>query len=157
MNQRFRLADVLRVRRIQEDVANARVARARADAEAVDGLVSRRQQRLAERQAPRSGSVGSFVNEMIGLRVMAGEIDAARLDAARVRDALTVDIEKWSAARARTRALERLEERHDEQVAAHLLRVAQAEIDDLVAARQVRAAAARYDTDGNSRTDGTQR
>lgn len=146
MNRQFRLASILRVRRIEEDQRSAAVVDSRRSSAAADQVVSRREQRIVERGVPSSGSGASFVNEMTALRVMAGQLQEDRRSAAEAHEALACDMEAWAAARARTRALERLEERHGKAVAAQELRIAQAEIDDIVAGRQVRAAAARYDS-----------
>lgn len=135
MNRQFRLAGVLRVRRLQEDVARGAVARSQSAVTTAEVTADRRALRLAERPRPASGSTTAFVTEMAGLRAMAAGISQAEQLAGQAQAALQLDTDAWAAARGRTRGLDRLAERHTADLAAHDIRTAQAEVDDLVGSR----------------------
>jgi flagellar biosynthesis chaperone FliJ len=132
----FRLDQVRRVRRVQEDLAAAALARAQ------------REEVAAERQVlDRRGSIDArppFVGVHPATDVYAGRIVwAAELDALDAAIAMRADAgraaaagrEAWSAASRRVKALDLLDERRREEHRAEMDRTEAARIDDLVASR----------------------
>jgi flagellar export protein FliJ len=133
----FRLDPVLRVRRIEEDLAVAALAASQRDAAAAEARLARRLE--SYRSRPRPAAVQSLV-AFAADRALA-ETAAASVVAAGVarRDALErVDERRhaWSAAAARVSALERLDERKREDHAHEAQREADLEVDDLVTSRR---------------------
>jgi flagellar export protein FliJ len=113
MKRGFRLASVLKVRRIQEDIARAEVLGANRDVSAGWTDVERRNAYLEARQGVfQSGTSAAFIGA-----VTAGIARASDLSAARAAHQLATEVAadrtvEWSAAAARVKALESLEERH---------------------------------------------
>lgn len=136
---RFRLETVLRVRRVQEDLARAELMTANHAAHERAALVAARTAEYDARELP-SGvhSYDTFALQTFRWDAAAGAVTTAR---AAHRDAMAVVADRrrdWSEARARVAALERLEERRR---ADHALEVRRAEdrlVDDLVVARHRR-------------------
>jgi len=133
---RFRLDPVLRVRRVQEDVARAALARADADVAAAHTALAGARDWLVEldhRPVP-GRPVAWEANRTVVLRA-ADEIDAriANVDAAaaarRDRQAELRD------ARGRVRALERLDERRRAEHQLEAARQDERVVDDLVTSR----------------------
>ena len=130
----FSLAQVLRVRRIEEDRAAANLAAARAAALAAEEHVARRRSALAGMAPPAErGPARGFLAwyEIVG---RAGDaLTAAGVD----RDAATAEMDarrgEWSAAAMRVSALERLDERRREAHVTEARRDEAARVDDLVA------------------------
>jgi len=133
---RFRLAQVLRVRRVQEDMARAELLAANRLAHEAATEVDAR---LAEyHRRSMSGGVQSydeFERDLFLLDTAAAAVDTARVwhrDALEVVDARRVD---WTAARRKVAALERLEERRRLEHEFEMRRAEDRLVDDLVVAR----------------------
>jgi flagellar protein FliJ len=130
MTRRFPLAAVLRVRRIQEDLAGAEVARARVEVDAAHVRARSKELRVeaASRSVPQLSA--GFAGIMAARLSLAEEAAAARGD---VQDAEQVVIDRlgaWGEARAARRGVERLAERHAEAMRADEDRSAQKASDD---------------------------
>lgn len=119
-----RLATVLRVRRVQEQVAAGRLASAEAARRAADAaLVDRR----AAVPVPRTD------RQVVELSWAA--VDRARLVAASAVDAADRERATWSDAARRVKGLERLDERLRAEARVEELRRQAAVLDDLVTTR----------------------
>lgn len=158
----FRLHQVLRVRRIQEDEARAEVLLARRDAD----LAGRRvRDRLGayDRFAYTAGAVPAarHLVERARHEVAAGQVTFARDREAQAWRVVADRLEAWTAAAQKVQALERLDERRRAEHALDAQREAEREVDDLVIARSAwrRAEEARAGASGGrvARTPGGQR
>lgn len=130
MSRGFRLASLLRVRRIQEDEAAARLANAhRASSEAQERS-ARAAARLAGASLDASLPVGVWQALTATRAAMRrGLEDADALVA--TRQGAVADAEKaWREARGRVRTFERLEEQHDARTAAAELADEQRALDE---------------------------
>jgi flagellar FliJ protein len=138
---RFRLESVLRVRRIQEDLARAELLNANAAARTAEGVVDARVARYHEMDRPLGAHTEpQFAREWFQLDAAAGAVDAA---CERHVEALAVVAERraaWSAASMRVAALERLEARQRAEHALEMQRDDDRLVDDLVVSRFAREA-----------------
>jgi len=131
----FRLQPVLELRRTQERAAAqaaAQAANAAADAAA---QATERETALAGARPPESATPGAFVASMALLRLAAEDASAQRSLATASAEQAELVRQQWTAAAQRTKALERLRDRH---VAAIRLADQAAEeraVDDLVTGR----------------------
>ena len=136
---RFRLEQVLRVRRLQEDLARAALMHAHLEAQTAATAVNARIADYANAARPSGAQTyESFKRMQFELDNAAGAIKVAR---ATYRDAMTVVDQQraeWAAARQRVAALERLEERKREEHAVEVRRAEDRLVDDLVVARHAR-------------------
>jgi flagellar export protein FliJ len=136
---RFRLESVLRVRRIQEDQARARLLTANAAARQAERTVDARVARYAEMARPDGVQAEPvFERTLFRLDAAAGAIDIAREQHV---EALAVVAERraeWSDASMRVAALERLEERQRAEHAIERQREEDRLTDDLVVSRHSR-------------------
>ncbi|MGP7960200.1 flagellar export protein FliJ [Sanguibacter sp. A247] len=130
MSGPFRLAALLRVRRLQEDQAAADLARAH-------GVVSDAQKRSAQATARLAGSTFDTSVPVSVWQALAASRAAMRRDLSDAdalvavhRAAARVAEEAWLAARGRVKTFERLEERHDAEVAADELAEEQKALDE---------------------------
>lgn len=142
---RFRLQPVLELRRTQERAAAAAAAAAANAAAEADRRATEHETALTGSVLPPSMPAGSFVAAMVLLRTAATDAaDARSLAVASAEQAEAVRAE-WTAAAQRTKALERLGERH-RQAQQHTADVAEERAaDDLVTGRSGRAADTRRD------------
>lgn len=115
-DRRFRLAGLLRLRRLQEDQVAAALARANADEQAARRRVERAQESVASSTLPASASAATYQAAVAGRAALVGlaqESRIAALDAVqRVHDVQA----DWADARRRTRVLDKLAERHADVV-----------------------------------------
>jgi flagellar export protein FliJ len=111
--QAFRLAPVLRVREVTERAAQ--MAYAEADGAARDA--ERRAEALAgvlhTRAVTGSHSSGTFLAAMVASRVAAADVSAARSTAQASAEHAELLRERWTAAAQETKALEKLQDRHE--------------------------------------------
>jgi flagellar export protein FliJ len=138
---RFRLDQVLHVRRVQEDQARFQLLSANRDAQLAATRVDERLAVYADRSMP----VGPLPYEEFERAVFMLDSGAAAVGAARTshREALeVVDARRadWTDARRRVAALERLEERRRAEHAIEVQRAEDQLVDDLVVARHARGA-----------------
>ena len=133
---RFRLDQVLRVRRLQLDQAKAALLGANRDAHLAAARVEERLTEYATRSFPSGAQTyESFERHLFLLDAAAGAVDVARYDH---RAALAVVEEKrgeWAVAQRRVSALERLEERRRTEHQIEMRRDEDRLVDDLVVAR----------------------
>ncbi|HEY0358282.1 MAG TPA: flagellar FliJ family protein [Mycobacteriales bacterium] len=113
MKRTFRLASVLRVRRVQEDVARADLLRANREVGHAWTDVERRNAYLESRQGGfTTGTSAAFIGSLTAGIARASDLSAARAAHQLARDAAADRAAGWTAAAARVQALESLEERH---------------------------------------------
>jgi flagellar protein FliJ len=136
---RFRLDQVLHVRRVQEDRARAELLTANRDAHLASVRVDERLHDYAGRGLPLGPqSFAAFERAVFLLDAGAAGVEVAR---ATHRDAQSVVEERridWTAARRKVAALERLEERRRAEHAVEVQRAEDTLVDDLVVARFAR-------------------
>lgn len=136
---KFRLESVLRVRRIQEDQARARLLTANATARQAEHTVDARVARYAAMARPDGVQAEpEFERTLFHLDAAAAAIDIAREQHV---EALAVVAERraeWSDASMRVAALERLEERQRAEHAIERQREEDRLTDDLVVSRYSR-------------------
>jgi flagellar FliJ protein len=136
----FRLETVRRVRRTQEDIAKANLARANNE---VASAIAAVETRIAQYE-DKSVQIGSvpvqafmkhrYFNELAGQSVTAARasLEAARTEADAAKNA-------WSESAKQVKALDRLDERRREEYAIELSRQIDREVDDVVTGRFGRA------------------
>jgi flagellar FliJ protein len=138
---RFRLEQVLRVRRLQEDMARAALQHANLEARrAADAVNARIEEYGAAARPDGAQSYDAFNRMQSRLDNAAGAINVAR---GVYRQALGLVEERraeWAAARQRVAALERLEQRRRDEYAIEARRAEDRLVDDLVVARHARGA-----------------
>ena len=134
----FRLAGVLRVRHVQEELARAALAagnRVVREAETVRDESAERY-----RTAPLTdGAVGAeqFLRERAGAELAAGSLVAAEATLHLARADVTRAFELWRVAAQRVEALQRLEQRQTAELIAADARKDAATVDELVTTRFV--------------------
>lgn len=132
----FRMEQVLRVRRLQEDAAKAGVAVARQaerTAETAVEAATDHYRRLAT--APSAGSTTDFLGlrDRVSLRATGLRMAEGSLHTAVVATAQAVD--GWRLSHQRVEALERLDGRRREEYAIELRRFEDTTVDEIVVAR----------------------
>jgi flagellar export protein FliJ len=131
----FRLQPVLELRRTQERaaaVAAAQAAQAAADA---DRRATEYETALAAAEIPRSLPSGDFLMAMTLLRTAATDASAARALAIASAEQAELVREQWTAAAQRTKGMERLRERHRQELAGAEAAAEERAADDLVTGR----------------------
>jgi flagellar FliJ protein len=137
----FRLAALMRVRRLQEDVAAGRAVAAAAQVTAAEEVVVERTLALGSSAPPASADESTWRAAVAARTALSSLLTESRgLAAARADDAVRARAE-WAAARTRVRPLERLAERHAREVAEEEVRAEQLLLDEH-AGRAGRAGAA---------------
>ena len=138
---RFRLEQVLRVRRLQEDIARGALMTANhAAREAADRLNERIGDYAAASRPGGAQSYDAFNRTQFRLDNAAGAITVARVEYRHALDIVDVRRQEWTAARQRVAALERLETRRRDEHAIEVRRAEDRLVDDLVVARHARGA-----------------
>jgi flagellar protein FliJ len=136
---RFRLEQVLRVRRLQEDIARGALMAAHHGArEAADRVNARIDDYAAASRPSGAQSYDAFNRMQFRLDNAAGAITIARAEYRQALDLVEVRRVEWTAARQRVAALERLEARRRDEHAIDARRAEDRIVDDLVAARHAR-------------------
>ncbi|HET9444506.1 MAG TPA: hypothetical protein VFO65_14350 [Acidimicrobiales bacterium] len=144
---RFRLAGVLRVRGIQEDLARAAVAEAHHDHAAAEARLAAeidRYRALVPAPGP-AAPVAAFLAGRSWAELAGGTVVGARTDRALAADRLAARRDDWQQAAMRVDALERLEDRHAGEHAVEARRAEELEVGDLVTGRHARRGAAGSD------------
>ncbi len=135
----FRLAQVMRVRRIQEDREKAALMVANRAAHLAAVRVEQNLEEYATRARPVGPqSMADFERTLFMLDAAAGSVTMARFAH---RDALMVVDEQratWTAAHRKVSALERLEDRRRAEYELEMRRAEDRLVDDLVVARHAR-------------------
>ena len=133
MKRKSPLATLLRVRRLQEDVAKAEVARARIEAALADDVAEAREQALT-RSRPAGGDPRTFVASLVASRSLAIEAGLMRRAAAEAHHGVTLRLADWSSAAGRAEGVDRVVTRHSEEYVAEEMGAEQAERDELTGA-----------------------
>ncbi len=112
----FRLATVLRVRHVQEDVELGRLSLARADARrAADRAeASLGRYRVQASESSPVASTGAFLADRVHAERLAESVVEARADMVAAQEVVAVRRVDWSNAAQRVSALVRLRDRHTE-------------------------------------------
>lgn len=133
---RFRLEQVMRVRRVQEDHARGELLLANRAAQVAAQRIEARTAEYNTRALPNGHSTyENFERTLFLLDTAAGAIQVAKQDH---REALVVVDERradWAKARQKVAALERLEQRRRAEHAIEMRREEDRLVDDLVVAR----------------------
>jgi flagellar export protein FliJ len=108
----FRLEPVLRLRRAQERATSTAAAAAARDAAEAARRAEERATALAGRTLPAAGSARDFLAAMVASGTAAADVTAARAVAQAHAEQAEAVRAQWTAAAQRTKALERLRERH---------------------------------------------
>jgi flagellar FliJ protein len=138
---RFRLEQVLRIRRLQEDQAKAELLGANRLAHEAATRVEERLQEYRGRAFPDGPQpYETFERALFMLDAAASAVDVARARHVAACDIVAERRDEWAAARMRVGALERLEERRREEHALEARRDEDRLVDDLVVARYGRGA-----------------
>ena len=136
---RFRLEQVLRVRRLQEDIARAALLHANHEAKNAADAVNARIADYAAASRPSGAQTYEAFNRMqFELDNSAGAITVARAEYRRALEVVDQHRADWTAARQRVAALERLEQRRRDEHAIEARRAEDRLVDDLVVARHAR-------------------
>lgn len=133
MNRQFRLAGVLRVRRVQEDLARAEVAHAQAAARKAERDAEERAERLEDYELPDRAMALAFVAATSARTSLAMEASAARVVVGLAHDEVGTQLTQWQERAMRVDALETLEQRHFDDVRRADLAAEQHTCDDLAA------------------------
>lgn len=126
----FRLAGLLRLRRLQQDDAAGDLARANAAARQAALLAIRRREALAGHRMPdESGALAWTAAAAARAALSTASIESAEHSALAAQEAgQATDV--WHVARSRTKALEHLEERHHDAVVDALRATEQQRLDE---------------------------
>lgn len=109
---RFRLATVLRARKAQEDLAQAKVAHARELERAAAETIKQRRRVLAERELPSDQAATAFAAAVWARQALAGALSDSMGLARNAETLRRQRVEEVAVAAVRRRALEQLAERH---------------------------------------------
>jgi flagellar FliJ protein len=136
---RFRLEQVLRVRRLQEDIARGALMHANLQARQAADVVNARVEEYTTAARPSGAQSYDTFNQMQSrLDNAAGAITIARAEYQQALGVVDERRAEWAAARQRVAALERLEERRRDEHAIEVRRAEDRMVDDLVVARHAR-------------------
>lgn len=136
---RFRLEPVLRVRRIEEDVARGELAAAQVQLAEADARLAETASRYEGRATP--GGPAPATSWLAGRAVVdlaAASVLAAGSQRAEASEQLDARRQVLGQARQAVSALERLDERHRDEHAIEFRRDEDATVDDLVTSRHAR-------------------
>ena len=138
---RFRLEQVLRVRRVQEEQARQRVHNAKRDVNNADERVQTRldaYEAAAAEAVVTSGHRTKFMAQRSLGELRAQSVEMSRRDAASARVVHGQRVSEWSFAAQRVEALERLDERRRGEYAIEERRDEDRTVDDLTSGRHKR-------------------
>lgn len=137
MADKFRLAGLLRFRKLQEDQAAAELGRANGETARARMHAHKAAEALGSHKLPDAVDVTAWQAALAGRAALRTDVDVATALVARAARTAQEREAEWKAARARSLPLEKLEERHAERVAQAELAADQVVIDE--AASRVRA------------------
>lgn len=138
---RFRLEQVLRVRAVQEDLAAAELAAARAAEATAVAAADARLASIEARPRPHGPLTGAaLAGQRLVWDAELASLTGVRATVAERAAGTAVARDGWLAARQRVRALEVLDDRHRAEHAVEVARDDAARIDDLVVSRFARRA-----------------
>ncbi|MCL2422696.1 MAG: flagellar FliJ family protein [Micrococcales bacterium] len=116
MARKFSLAGLLRVRGIAEDRAAGALAAAHREENAVRDRATKTARMLADSGAVAPADAAAFRASVAARTALSGLLTEAKADVAVAEERTVERTGEWSVARRATRSVERLAERHDEQV-----------------------------------------
>jgi len=131
----FRLQPVLELRRTQERAAAQAAAQAANAAADADRRATERETALVGAHPPESAPPGVFVASMAMLRLAAEDASAQRSLAIASAEQAELVRQQWTAAAQKTKALERLKDRHAEAIRLADQAAEERAVDDLVTGR----------------------
>jgi flagellar protein FliJ len=134
----FRLEPVLRLRRTEEQTAALAAAEATRRATAAARRAEEQAEALSARRPPALGTGQAFLAAMVASQVAAADVAEARAYALAQAEQAEAVRREWTAAAQRTKALEKLRERHVAQVRAEAEVAENRTVDDLVTGRHGR-------------------
>jgi flagellar FliJ protein len=135
VTRRFPLAGLLRVRAMAEERAAAELAAARRDERAAASRAQSTQDRLAGSATPTVAEGRAFQAAVASRVALASMLVEQRATAVAAQEESDRRTEVWSDARRHVRAIERLEERHDDTVRAEEARAEQLVLDEVAGRR----------------------
>jgi flagellar FliJ protein len=136
----FPLAQVLQVRRLEEDRAAGQLASAQVQAAAAEEQVTRRRAALAGMAAPAGvGTAETFLAWHQGVALAGDALTVAGVARQVARAEVDARRAEWSAAAMRVSALERLDQRRFEAHRKEARRTEAVQVDDMVTARRGRS------------------
>ncbi|MCU1346327.1 MAG: hypothetical protein JWL70_2593 [Acidimicrobiia bacterium] len=133
---RFRLEQVLRVRRVQEEQARHRVHAAQRDVIQADERVDRRLGAYHANNQAHSGNRQSFMAQRTLGELRARAVERSRADAATARDVHGERVVEWSDTARRVEALERLDSRRRSEYSVEERRDEDRVVDEIVSGRR---------------------
>ena len=144
MERAFRLAGLLRLRKLQEDQAAALLATSNAGLRRSEAARDGRQLALAHHTLP-DGDQRVFATAVAGRASLGGLLIEATTAVGGAREKVAVDTDLWSAARSLSIGLEKLEDKHRVVVQHEDDRLEQIVLDE-IASRSAHAAAGADDS-----------
>lgn len=126
----FSLAAVLRIRRIQEDIARGDVAAARARTWRAFSEHARREAELDGRPAPGTAESSLWLAAVAGNLALAADAHAARLALLSSEEETAAALESWGRAAIAVKGIEHLADRHADELRQEQLRAEQRTADD---------------------------
>ncbi len=130
MSPGFSLAAVLRIRRIQEEIAAADVATNRARTWRAFSDHARREALLDGRPAPGTEESSRWLASIAANLALAADAHAARLALLAAEDETAAAVDSWSRAATAVKGIEHLADRYDEEVRREQARREQRAADD---------------------------
>jgi len=135
MSRAFPLAGLLRLRTLTEDRAASELALARRDQVRAEVRALETAERLNGTTMPRGGDLLAFRASVASRAALGSLLIERRTDVAVAETVTDERTEAWSEARQQVRALERLEERHDEAERLEETRAEQKVLDEMAGRR----------------------
>lgn len=135
MMRRFRLASVLRARQAQEDAARGAVQRARADATRAVDQQAQHEHALAGHDVVVRAESLAFVAAQAARQALAAEISVATRVSAAARAVVDERLDDLTCAAVRRRSVEKLAERHEQDLRREDARAGQHQLDELAGIR----------------------
>jgi flagellar protein FliJ len=133
MSRNFRLSSLLRARQVQEDVAKSAVSRASTAKETARRAAAAGEAALRATSPPPAGTANAVVAAIAAQRAMAAGLAAAWQVAQASDEHHAERLDELAVAATRRRAVERLAERHAEDVQRADLAAEQRAIDEIAA------------------------
>lgn len=144
----FRLAGLLRLRATQERLAAGDLARANGQVRQAGRLRDDAGATLAAHQLTSGGEMG-WAGAVLARAALRAHLVEAEAEAALAQEQAAAAQQQWQEARARTRALERLAERHAETESRRRLKEDQQLLDDIGGRRRPGGGLDRTDAEGD--------
>ncbi len=138
---RFRLAGLLRLRKMQEDTAAAELARRSMHRRESERLESKALAAIGEHRLEASGSAESWIASVAARSAYSASVDMARAAVGEAIEAETAAQLVYRAAKQKATTLDKLESRHIEAERAEEERVEQQVLDELATQRAFRGEA----------------